>query len=451
MKTSRDQNRLSRLAHMAAMVLAVALAGVARVTPSASAALPKFTSTVELRTPAGTPAGSNDVETSRNDPVSAGYGAAGTYGSNAVRWTADGSATFLPRPPGYENATYIRAMGINDGGQVVGHLSPDGRAVRWDANGEPTLLDGAAPGSYGTGANGINNLGQAVGEDYGAMPDGDVGAIRWEADGSAASLGEVLGQTTIRSIAYNINDAGQAVGYARLLEGFDRVDRAVRWEADGSATLLGNAPGQAGYSLAVGINNAGEAVGEAALFSTVLAVRWAADGSATRLGDLPGHITGLSQAWGITDDGLVAGYAFLEGIGNRGVIWDADGTPSMLQDLMADGNAWTFTGIEGIAANATTLRVLAIGSKNGGPFNYYFVNASIPEPTGAGVLTLAAPALLAWRRRALKHPSDTHPRVRARSAHLGRELIMKSDSSTNRLEIEWPECRRLPMTTQKSR
>jgi hypothetical protein len=62
----------------------------------------------------------------------------------------------------------------------------------------------------------------------------------------------------------------------------------------------------------------------------------------------------------------------------------------MLQDLSADGNTWTFTEIDGIDADATTLRVLAVGSKNDGPFNYYFVDAAVPEPGGAALLVLAA-------------------------------------------------------------
>jgi len=381
----------------AAVAIVVASAAIAAATPSASASPPTFTSAVELLTPEGTPANADDVETSRIHPVSAGFGAAGTYGG-AVRWAADGSATLLSTPAGY-GSTYIRAMGINDGGQVVGIASP-GKAVRWDANGVPTLLNGAGAESYGTGANGINNLGQVVGEDYGGMPNGEVGAIRWAADGSAMSLGQVSGHVTTRSVAYNISDAGQAVGYARFA---DVGDRAVRWDAGGAATLLGVVPGQGGYSIANGVNDAGQVVGEALFAGGTLAVRWGADGSGTRLGDLPGHDTQLSQAWGVTDGGLVGGYAYLADLGdlgaNRAVIWDAGGAPSMLQDLMADGNAWTFTSVEGIDANTTTLRVLAIGSRNGGPFNYYLVDAAVPEPAGFGLLLLMALALLVPRRQ----------------------------------------------------
>jgi uncharacterized membrane protein len=399
MKTIRKQNRLSHLAALMFNKAAVAgivmvLALVARVTPSASAKLPTFTSTVELRMPSGAPAGHGDVDTGRMDPVSAGYGAAGTSDNGAIRWAADGSATPLPRPEGYESGS-IYAFGINNGGQVVGNVYP-GRAVRWDTNGSPTLLNGAGPESYGTGANAINNLGQMVGEDYGGLPNGEVGAIRWAADGSATSLGAVPGHTTLRSLAYDISDTARVAGVARL-SGIG--DRAVRWDADGSATLLGVAPGQAGYSLTTGINNAGEAVGEA-FVDSVLAVRWAADGSATLLDDLPGHITGLSQAWAITDDGLVAGYAYLADMGvNRAVIWDANGKPSMLQDLMADGNTWTFVSIEGIDADATRICALAVGSKNGGPFNYYFIEATVPEPATISLLSFSAFALLRRARR----------------------------------------------------
>ena len=392
MKTICKQDTPGRRGGAVAGIV-VAAVGIAVTTPSSAAPpLPRFTSAVELLTPEGTPAAVHDVETSRIHPVSAGFGAAGRSDGGAIRWAADGSATLLPNPDGYGD-NYAYAMGINDAGHVVGIVSP-GRAVRWDSDGSPTLLNGAAPESYGTGANGINNLGQVVGEDYGGMPGGEVGAIRWEADGSAMSLGTVPGHTTIRSVAFNISDAGQAAGYARL-GGLGR--RAVRWDAAGGATLLGLVPGQTGYSLANGINKRGEAVGEAyfGAIDNVLAVRWAADGSARRLGDLPGYYTVLSQAWAVTDEGLVGGYATLaddeEGIiGNRAVIWDAGGRPSMLQDLVADGNDWVLTSIEGLDADTATLRVLAIGTRNGGPLNYYLLSAPVPEPGGLALVLIGA-------------------------------------------------------------
>jgi hypothetical protein len=337
--------------------------------PPASAALPTFTSSVELRRLDGTPAGSSDVNISQIDPVSAGYGATGNDGGSVpVRWAADGMPTQLARPA--EPSFRMYANGINNAGQVAGTLSPGG-PVRWEADRSPTLLVG--PYRYSGAAYGINNAGQAVGEasDLNLRDR----AARWEADGSAMLLGEVPGQ--IASMAYGISDTGFVAGYADLSGG----RFAVRWAPDGSATVLG-------LGSALSINNLGQAVGGGP-------IRWEADGSATGLGDLPGHLIGVTQAWGITNNGLVGGYEYLADTGfNRAVIWDADGTPSMLQDLVADGNAWTFTEIDGIDADATMLRVLAVGSKNGGPFNFYFVDASIPEPTTLVLLALGLPVLL---------------------------------------------------------
>lgn len=397
----RNRKSLQGWPRFLVAMLAIVLCEYA--TGSAAVAAPVFTSAVELLTVAGTPAEHSQVDTSRTDPVSTGYGAAGTLGG-AVRWDSSGAANSLALPVGTNGYVYV--YGINNVGQVVGTVTP-GRAVRWEVNGAPTLLAPPGPNAYAFAAYGINNLGQAVGQG-GDLQVGDR-AVRWAADGSGTFLGEVPGMTTRgSSLAYNISDAGLTVGYAELSAG--GIRRAVRWAADGSASLLGLTPGQSGSSFATGINNAGEAAGYAydSSVGNYHAVRWAADGSATLLGEVPGHIPGLSQAWGITDSGLTAGYAYLPDLGfDRAVIWDAAGNASSLQDLMADGNTWIFSAIEGIDANADMIRVLAIGSKNGGPVNYYLVTSSIPEPASAVIMAIAILALLARRWASRGRPASS--------------------------------------------
>jgi probable HAF family extracellular repeat protein len=381
MKTIRGQKRQCDFA--ASISLAVLMG--AGVTLPASAALPKFTSAVELKRLSGEPAGIKDAEVLHIDPVSAGYGAVGTLNGAPVRWDANGTATSLPLPDVYDGG-YVYVYGANNAGQVVGTVAP-GRAVRWEANGSPTLLAPPAPDGYAVFAYGINNAGQAVGAV--GEPTYDLRGARWAADGSCTVLGDVPGQTTIRGFAYNISDSGIAVGSVDVSE-FERD--AVRWAADGSATLLGKAPGSWGSATyAIGVNNAGEAAGYTVfLGGAAQAVRWATDGSATRLADLPGHDIATSAAWGITNEGLIGGEQYEPGVANHIVIWDTDGMPARLEDLMADGNAWSFREFDGIDADTTMVRVSAIGSKNGGPLNYYLLEANVPEPASVSLLAVAA-------------------------------------------------------------
>ncbi|CAN5397724.1 hypothetical protein BH09PLA1_BH09PLA1_31720 [soil metagenome] len=391
----------ARFAKLAAVV--VALAGIA---PPAEA-VPTFTSAVQLQTPAGGEGGSAYVW----DSVSAGYGAAGdalfsNRPSGAVRWAADGSATVLGDVPGL-TTRYGGARGINNAGQTVGgavFAEVGGRAVRWQADGSAVLL-GDVPGETTHGSYGysINNAGQTAGV-VTLLPTPtrqDHRAVRWAADGSATRLGDPAGLGIYDSSGYSINDAGQVAGYANGTGGI----AAVRWEANGSATILADPPGPAPRQIiANAINNSGESVGwvdQVGTDFTYSAVRWAADGSATLLGGVPGVPTYYSHAYGITDSGLVAGSADLSvaGIGdNRAVIWDAAGNGALLQNLMADGNSWNFTNALSIDADATTIRVLAYGSKNGGPNGYYMVNAAIPEPTVLGLLGVVAVIVLSGRR-----------------------------------------------------
>lgn len=364
------------------------------IASAAQAGTVQFNSAILLETPVGV----SKVEAFFYQPTSAGFGAAGyqfvdTLGPvQAVRWAADGSLELLGDVP---NHTTVRseAHAINDIGQAAGYAALFGfanRAVRWEADGSATLLGDVpnhAPDS--SFAYSINAAGQVAGF---ATLSGANRAVRWDADGSATQLAEVPNQTAIQSFAYSLNDAGQVAGYANL-SGVG--GRAIRWAPDGSAEILGMVDG---YLIGEvhDINSAGEVVGHLIKSrSPTRAVLWAEDGTATLLDQISGSSSNF--AYGIADSGHIAGHAFMIDVSdNRAVIWDAAGSPSLLQDLMSDGNAWTFTRAYGIDSNAATLRVLAFGSKNGEPDAWYMLNAAIPEPTSLALLAIAAP--LALRR-----------------------------------------------------
>jgi hypothetical protein len=159
-----------------------------------------------------------------------------------------------------------------------------------------------------------------------------------------------------------------------------------------------------GRSHAVAINDSSETVGDVYLGGHLdnyrRAARWAADGSAMLLGELPGQTTTSSEAEDISSTGLVVGQVRLSGVvGSRAMLWDAAGNASLLQDLMSDGNSWVLTSALGIDTSETTLRVLAQGTKNGGPSAWYLLDAVIPEPVGAGTLPWALLTLLTRCRK----------------------------------------------------
>jgi probable HAF family extracellular repeat protein len=129
----------------------------------------------------------------------------------------------LGRLPG---STFSEASDINDAGQVVGisqFSNGNTHATEW--SGGKVIDLGALPGFTGSQAVGINDRGQVVGSSFGGSSQL---ATEWS-DDSVINLG-TLGTG---SIAYDINDAGLAVGISGSSPSF-----AVEW-SDGSVINLG--------------------------------------------------------------------------------------------------------------------------------------------------------------------------------------------------------------------
>ena len=164
---------------------------------------------------------------------------------NAYVWE-NGKRTDL----GYFGGISSLASDINDAGQIVGWFKTTQEKFNpflWQ-NGK--MIDLGTLGFNG-GAQGINNQGQVVG--YSGLAFGVTHAFLWE-NGKMIDLGTLPGFNG--STAYDINDAGQAVGASA--NNITQQERATLW-SNGQVTDLGTLGGN--KTAAVDINNKGQVVG----------------------------------------------------------------------------------------------------------------------------------------------------------------------------------------------
>lgn len=240
--------------------------------------------------------------------------------SSAVVWNSGVPTTLDPLSGG--SATY--AYGINDAGQVAGQSDTTGGsmpAVIWNGT-TPTSLGGASSGliPFPASAFGINSAGQAVG--MSSASNADVAhATVWNGT-TPTLLAAINGSDTHGSVAMSINDAGQAAGYYADTQD---VYHAAIW-SNGVATELAGLNGLSGRAFS--INNHGQVVGSIDAGDTnsigLAAALW--DASTGAVIDLNSYLSAsqigagivLIMADGISDGGFIVGQYYNTLTGDSG-------------------------------------------------------------------------------------------------------------------------------------
>ena len=297
-------------------------------------------------------------------------------GYRAVRWIATNTTVTELGNLGTDanGISQDYSVAINTAGTVAGYGDKYSggnflgqRAIRWGATGNTAT----ELGNLGTDANGvangkafaINTSGTIIGyaEKYTSGANNGWRAVRWNSSGtSATELGNLGSSST--GLAYDqvlaINDTGTIVGSADKYVGtLFQGTHAAMWSNSGTAAIelgnLGTDLSGISYSQADAINAAGTAVGFANKYASgnlrgKRAVRWNAGSTiASDLGNLGTDPTGVTQseAFAVNVLGAAVGYANMfnpqgVSIGQRAVLWRADGIAIDLNSLMDPASGW---------------------------------------------------------------------------------------------------------------
>ncbi|TDM05688.1 MAG: hypothetical protein C4K60_13235 [Ideonella sp. MAG2] len=184
-----------------------------------------------------------------------------------------------------------QATAINERGHVVGFSS--GAESRyeafWYAQRNMSSISKSAPGGWSV-AYAVNRSGQVVGVEDGVY------AFRWQG-GQKTRLEDLVGGS-IFSVAYGLNDAGEAVGVCNDGVG---INSACKWPSGSELPVRLDAGIYS--SMAKDINNLGDVVGQDRMITPFRdrAVLWPSGGGMVEL------VAGNSIANAINDEGVVVG------------------------------------------------------------------------------------------------------------------------------------------------
>ena len=228
---------------------------------------------------------------------------------------------------------------MNNAGVLVGDKQISGRTkpIRWTRDGGVEPLSTGDTGRSGT-AYDVNEAGDIAGEV--TLTTGALVPALWQSDGSLTSIGVPTWRTYTTARASALNDKGQVVGDARLLERVNGVghtyDEGFVWSATEGFRRLPHLSDDTSETLPHAINDAGYTVGSSKINGTKHAVMWSPTGVIEDLGVLPGM--GVSEATAISQNGTVVGTS-----GDDAFVWTRAGGMRRLADYGFDGSALKVT------------------------------------------------------------------------------------------------------------
>jgi probable HAF family extracellular repeat protein len=277
------------------------------------------------------------------------------------------------------------AVGINNAGQVIGNYpftsDPEG-FITW-AHSFVTGPNGVGTTGLGFQASGINDRGTVVGWDYPAEPFSSIYPAVVSQSGTGVNGGygygsytRLLGPFDTGDMFLAINNSEQVVGSAsgHAVLGFS--DTPSGFWTDIGALARGY------YSEAVGINEAGQVIGNSS--GNGVSHAFITNASATELTEL-GTLGGLSSgALAINDTGQVVGWANTENGAQHAFITGPNG------EGMTDLNSLVHLS-EGVVLTT------AMGINNKGQV----IVLAIPEPETYALMLagLGLIGLVAWRQK----------------------------------------------------
>jgi probable HAF family extracellular repeat protein len=249
----------------------------------------------------------------------------GTLPGHAVLWQSGSStATDLGSLAGGDSI----AWSINNAGEVVGSSGADG--FLWK-NGTMTDLGALTPWR-------INNSGMIVGSARTAS--GDTHAFLWRPTTPNGTTGVLTDLGTLGgtySEFLGINDAGQVVGGSSTATG---TEHAFLWQ-NGTMTDLGTPEGAKGSSAAYAINSSGQVAGSATFKNNSGYAALFQGGRWTDLGILgKANPTIVSVALDINDAGQAVGYSGPIGTQDA-FVWQSKSGMQDLNNLIPSGSGVT--------------------------------------------------------------------------------------------------------------
>ncbi len=257
---------------------------------------------IDLGTLGGTSGSAQDINTSG---MVVGISTGSTGEQRAFRWQ-NGVMNDIGLLP---NRTTAAAFGVNDANQIVGTTEDNdfnGDAFIWSPMDGLQALPNPSPSPKPLFAYAINNAGHVVGSDSNNHAFFFNGA-------TYTDLGTFGGN---KSIARDLNDAGQVVGQAEPSGGTADASNAFLWTSQSGLTNLGTFGGT--INIAYGINSSGTVVGTSTLSSGVFNAFVYEGGMMRNLNDT-GIVTNLPPGWvlhdaqAINDGGQIVGFGTING------------------------------------------------------------------------------------------------------------------------------------------